>query len=157
MFKLSRSIQTESHIQQKNCVTKFHFEPRTLCSFTLRVGAAILRGRCLPQFPGGASVNITDKISVLWTVSLMLALSCSLLGREYTLINVLKALTLIISICNLHVIRFSQISPRYFTWFTKGMFRPFNVRWPSGGLSLWENLLQLRRWSHRKHRLQHFL
>jgi hypothetical protein len=34
----------------------------------------------------------------------------------------------IVSICSLHVILLSKITPRYFTLFTKGMFRPFNVR-----------------------------
>jgi hypothetical protein len=64
----------------------------------------------------------------------MLVLSQSLLNREYTPIKVLKALDLIISICGLHVIFLSKITPRYFTLFTNGMFRPFNVRRDSGGL-----------------------
>jgi hypothetical protein len=38
----------------------------------------------------------------------MLALNRSLLNREYALIHVLKALALIISVCNLHVIFFSK-------------------------------------------------
>jgi hypothetical protein len=42
----------------------------------------------------------------------------------------------IFSVCNLHVILLSKIIPRYFTLFTNGMFRPFNVRRESGGL-LW--------------------
>jgi hypothetical protein len=53
------------------------------------------------------------------------------LNREYTLINVLKVLASIISICNLHVTFLSKITPRYFTLYTDGMFRPFNVRWDS--------------------------
>jgi hypothetical protein len=53
----------------------------------------------------------------------MVALNRSLLNREKTLINVLKALASIISICNLHVILLSKITPR-----CKGMFRPLNVR-----------------------------
>jgi hypothetical protein len=57
----------------------------------------------------------------------MLALSRSLLNREYNLMNVLKALASIISMCNLHVILLSKITPRYFTLFTTGMFRPLNV------------------------------
>jgi hypothetical protein len=44
----------------------------------------------------------------------MLALNRSLLNGEYTLVNVLKALASIISICNLHVILLSKITPRYF-------------------------------------------
>jgi hypothetical protein len=58
----------------------------------------------------------------------MLALNRSLLNREWTLVNVLKALALIISMCNLYVIFISKITPRYFTLFTNGMFHPFNVR-----------------------------
>jgi hypothetical protein len=66
----------------------------------------------------------------------MLTLNHSLLNREYNLMNVLKALASIVSICNLHVFLLSKITPRYFTLFTNGMFRPFNVRRESGGL-LW--------------------
>jgi hypothetical protein len=43
----------------------------------------------------------------------MLALNRSLLNREYILMNVLKALASIISMCNLHVILLSKITPRY--------------------------------------------
>jgi hypothetical protein len=66
----------------------------------------------------------------------MLTLNRSFLNREYNLMNVLKALASIISICSLDVILLSKITPRYFTLFTKGMFHPFNVRRESGGL-LW--------------------
>jgi D-alanyl-lipoteichoic acid acyltransferase DltB (MBOAT superfamily) len=44
----------------------------------------------------------------------MLALNRSLLNREYTLIHVLKALASIISMCNLHVIFLSKITPRFY-------------------------------------------
>jgi hypothetical protein len=63
----------------------------------------------------------------------MLVVNHSLLNREYTLINVLKALDLIISVCSLHITFLSKITWRYFTLFTNGMFRPFSVRWDSGG------------------------
>jgi hypothetical protein len=56
----------------------------------------------------------------------MLTLNGSLMNREYNLMNVLKALASIVSICSLHVILLSKITPRYFTVFTKGMFRPLN-------------------------------
>jgi hypothetical protein len=46
----------------------------------------------------GQAKVITDLISALWKVSLMLELNRSLLRREDTLINVLKALASIISI-----------------------------------------------------------
>jgi hypothetical protein len=42
----------------------------------------------------------------------MLALKRSLLNREYIIMNVLKALASIISMCNLHVILLSKITPR---------------------------------------------
>jgi hypothetical protein len=57
----------------------------------------------------------------------MLALNRLLLNREYILMNVLKALASIVSMRNLHVIFLSKITPRYFTLFTNGIFRPFNV------------------------------
>jgi hypothetical protein len=41
---------------------------------------------------------------------------------------VLKALTEIVSMCNLHAILLSKITPRYFTLFTNGMFCTFSVR-----------------------------
>jgi hypothetical protein len=57
-----------------------------------------------------------------------------MLNREYILINVLKALASIISMCNLHVTFLSKITLRYsyFTLSTNGVFRPFSVRWGSG-------------------------
>jgi hypothetical protein len=66
----------------------------------------------------------------------MLVLNRSLLNREYEyiLMNVLKALASIISMCNLHVILLSKITPKYFILFTNGIFRPFNVRGELGGL-----------------------
>jgi hypothetical protein len=66
----------------------------------------------------------------------MLALSRSLLNREYTriLLNVLKAWASIICMCNLHVSLLFNNTPRYFTLFTNGIFRPFKVRRESGGL-----------------------
>jgi hypothetical protein len=60
-------------------------------------------------------------------------LNRSLLNKEYNLINVLSVLVATIYMCNLHVGLFSKITPRYFL-FTKGIFRPFNVRRDSGGL-----------------------
>jgi hypothetical protein len=63
----------------------------------------------------------------------MLALNRSLLNREYILVNARKALASIISMCNLHVIFLSKITPRYLALFTNGIFVPFNVRLDSGG------------------------
>jgi hypothetical protein len=77
-------------------------------------------------------------MSALWRARLMLVLNHSLLHREYILINVLKALASIISMCNLHVTLMSKITLRYFTLFTNGIFRPFSVRWDSGGRRLRE-------------------
>jgi hypothetical protein len=45
----------------------------------------------------------------------MLSLKRSLSNREEILINVFKALASIISICSLHVVLLSKITPRYFT------------------------------------------
>jgi hypothetical protein len=77
-------------------------------------------------------------MSALWMISLTSVLNRSLLNREYILINVLKSLASIISICNLHVTFLSKITPRYFMLFTNGIFRPFNVMWDSGGRRLRE-------------------
>jgi hypothetical protein len=66
----------------------------------------------------------------------MLALNRSLLNRECILMNVLKALASIISMCNLHVILLSKITPRYLTLFTN-----FKTHLNSTGLSV----------PHRKH------
>jgi hypothetical protein len=65
-------------------------------------------------------------------------LNRSHLNREYIQINVLNAFASIIPMCNLHVTFLSKITPRYFTLFANGMFRPFNVRWDSGGRRLRE-------------------
>jgi hypothetical protein len=70
-------------------------------------------------------------MSALSRVNLMLVLNRSLLKKEYILINVLKVLASIISLCNLHATFLSKITSRYFTLFTNGMFRPFSVRWGS--------------------------
>jgi hypothetical protein len=64
----------------------------------------------------------------------MLVLNRSLLNREYTLINILKAFASIFSMCGLHVIFLSKITPRYFTLLINGMFHPFIIRRDSGGL-----------------------
>jgi hypothetical protein len=45
----------------------------------------------------------------------MLALKRSLFNGEYILINVLKALASVISMCSLHVTLLSKITLRYFT------------------------------------------
>jgi hypothetical protein len=72
----------------------------------------------------GLLKNKLDLIRALWRVNLMLALNCSLLNREYILMNVLKALASIICMCNPHVSLLSNNTPRYFTLFTNGIFRP---------------------------------
>jgi hypothetical protein len=63
------------------------------CGETCFVGPAILRGRCLPLLHRRDKDLITDLISALWKVSLMLALKRSFFNREHILIIVLKALT----------------------------------------------------------------
>jgi hypothetical protein len=82
----------------------------------------------------GQAEFIADLMRTLWRVNLMLVLDHSLLNRGYILINVLKALASIVSMCSLHVIFLSKVTPKYFTLFTNGMFRPFNMRRESGGL-----------------------
>jgi hypothetical protein len=73
-------------------------------------------------------------MSALWRVSLILVVNRLLLNREHVVINALKALASIGSMCGLLVIFLSNITPRYFTLFTNGIFRPFSVGRDSGGL-----------------------
>jgi hypothetical protein len=47
----------------------------------------------------------------------MLVFNLSLLNREYTLINVLKVLPLVIYMCGAHEILLLKITLRYFTLF----------------------------------------
>jgi hypothetical protein len=55
------------------------------CGEPCFAGAAILRGKCPSVIPRRNKRNITDLISVLWRVGLMLALKRSLLNRVYIL------------------------------------------------------------------------
>jgi hypothetical protein len=75
---------------------------------------------------------------VLWRVNLKIALNRSLLNGEHALLNVLKALASIISICNLLVTFLSKITPRYFALFTNEISGSFNVSRDSGGRRLRE-------------------
>jgi hypothetical protein len=59
---------------------------------------------------------ITNLISALWRVSLMLVFKRSLLNREWILISVLQPLASVISMCSLDVILLSKITIWYFTW-----------------------------------------
>jgi hypothetical protein len=70
-------------------------------------------------------------MSSSWKVNLMIELNYLILNKEHTIIHILKALASIISMSDLYVIL--KITPRYITLFTNRMFRPFNVRWNSGG------------------------
>ena len=67
------------------------------------------------------------RTSALWRVKLTVALNRSLLNSEKTLINAGKVLTSIVPVRMLHAFFLSNITPRYFTWLTKGIFLPFNV------------------------------
>jgi hypothetical protein len=76
------------------------------CGEPCFAGAAISISGILPQIPRRGkhkSLRITDLISALWKVNLMLALNRSLLKREYILMNVLKALASIISVSDVAV------------------------------------------------------
>jgi hypothetical protein len=94
------------------------------CNVTKWVSAA--------NFQAGVALVYTDVMRALWRVDFMLALNCSFLNREYTLMNVLKALASIISMCTIHV-TLSKVASRYFALFINGTFRPINVRQDSGG------------------------
>jgi hypothetical protein len=64
----------------------------------------------------------------------MLVPSRSLLNMRYVLMNVLKTLASIVSICSFHVIVPSKITLRNFTLFLYRMLSPFSVRRNCGGL-----------------------
>jgi hypothetical protein len=85
----------------------------------------------------GQTWFITDLMSALWRIRLMLVLNHWLLSREYALIKALKALDSVVFMCNLYVM-LSNITMRCFTLFTNGMFHPFDERSESGGLIRWE-------------------
>jgi hypothetical protein len=106
-------------------------------------GAAISLDRCLLQIPRRTSISHYRLSECLWRVSLKLNLNHSLLNKKYALINVLKTLSLIVSIFCLYVILLSKITLRYFTWLTKLMLRSFSfcVRWASTGLTLWKKYM----------------
>jgi hypothetical protein len=65
----------------------------------------------------------------------MLVLDRSILNKEYTLINVLRTLASIISMCNLHVTFLSKITRRHtvYEWNVLS-----SIRWDSGGQQLRE-------------------
>jgi hypothetical protein len=51
-----------------------------------------------------------------------------LLNTGYILMNILKALGSIVSICSLQIIFLLKITPRYFALFANGISCPFNIR-----------------------------
>jgi hypothetical protein len=59
-------------------------------------------------------------------INLMFALKYLLLNTEYVLMYVPKVLVANFSLCSLHVILQSKMTPRYLTLFTNGVFRPFS-------------------------------
>jgi hypothetical protein len=69
------------------------------------------------KFPGGTSYVIVDLMRALWRVNLLLVFNQSLLNKEYNLINVLQAFVATVSMCSLHVILLSKITPKYFILF----------------------------------------
>jgi hypothetical protein len=62
----------------------------------------------------GRAQVINDLIGALWRVNLMLALKRSFFNKVHILMNVLKALAPIISMCSLHVILLSKITSIFY-------------------------------------------
>jgi hypothetical protein len=65
--------------------------------------------------------------------------------------NVPKALAAVSSVCSLHVILLSKMTPRYLTLFTNGMFRPFSWRSSPGFQIAWifpSLIFMFQRWHH---------
>jgi hypothetical protein len=109
--------RTGGHLGKFPVVRRNLFSRR--CNFNRWLSAAISQV--------GQALVMVLLMCALWRISALLVLNRSLLNREYILINVLKTLAEIISMRNLHVTFLSKITPRYFTLFTNGMFRPFSV------------------------------
>jgi hypothetical protein len=65
------------------------------------------------KVPGGASISHDTPNECFVEGQFNIVLNRSLFDREYILINVLKALVSIISMCNFHVTFLSKITPRY--------------------------------------------
>jgi hypothetical protein len=70
---------------------------------------------------------MTDLMIALLRVNLMLTPNQSLLNTQQTL-NIQKATTSMNAIWILHIIPLSEITPKYFAWFMKEMFYPYNIR-----------------------------
>jgi hypothetical protein len=64
------------------------------------------------KFPDGTGTNHCRLTSALWRVNLILVLNLPLLNREYNIINVLKVLASILSVCSLNVILLSKMTAR---------------------------------------------
>jgi hypothetical protein len=62
----------------------------------------------------------------------------SLLNGEYSLINVLKALAAIVSMCSLHVTLLSELHRDILHYLQMQYFFHFNVGWDTGGRRLRE-------------------
>jgi hypothetical protein len=60
--------------------------------------------------------------------NLMSLYRCPLSNGEQILINILKASSSIISMCNLHEILLSKITQIYFACLAKGTLRSFNIK-----------------------------
>jgi hypothetical protein len=121
------------------------------CAEPYFVDAAIIIVRCLPLIPR------RDKLKSLlsWSVLYGGLVWCWRLNAQFSIRS--RFLASIISMCSLHVILLSKIIRRYFTWLTKGIFHPFNVRWASGGwlpLSLCPRYIIPLHGPRRKHRFQ---
>jgi hypothetical protein len=58
----------------------------------------------------------------------MFALKCLLLNIEYVQMYVPKALVEIFSMCSLHVILLSEMTPKYLTLFTNGDVPSFHLK-----------------------------
>jgi hypothetical protein len=103
-------------------------------------GAAISTDGCPPQTPR------RDRPKSFWTSSVLykmlvstwrLIVHFSKAGRFWRMFEG-PWWRWNIYLCGLHVTLLSKITPRYFTTFTKGMFRPCNVRWVPICQHLWE-------------------
>jgi hypothetical protein len=88
--------------------------------------AAVATGGCLPKYSQEGHTQIM--MSALLRVNLMLTPNQSLLNTQQALNKYTEGHTSMTAIWILHIIPLSEITPRYFAWFTKEMFYPYNIR-----------------------------
>jgi hypothetical protein len=101
-------------------------------TFLLRNLSNFNQWRSVPNLQAGQAYAIMFLMGDLWNDNLKLVPNRLSWNREYTSTHVLKALALIISVCNLDILILSKTIPSHITQFANIIFRPVIVRRGSG-------------------------